>query len=133
MGFAGLLPFVGAAAGTWLLQAPGLQAWAGVALLAYGALIASFLGGIHWGLAMRGTESVTTHLVWGVVPSLVAWAAILFPIGPGLLVLAALLVICYAVDRTLYARAGLAGWLTLRLQLTAVATASCVAGSWALY
>ncbi|WP_341905699.1 DUF3429 domain-containing protein [Polaromonas sp. YR568] len=133
LGYAGLLPFVGAAAGAWLLQAPGLQAWAGVALLAYGALIATFLGGIHWGLAMRGADPVTTRLLWGVVPSLVAWVALMLPLGAGLLVVAALLATCYAVDRALYASAGLAGWLTLRLQLTAVATASCVAGAWALY
>lgn len=133
LGYAGLLPFVGAAAGTWLLQAPGLQAWAGVALLTYGAVIATFLGGLHWGLAMRGPEPVNTRLVWGVVPSLVAWVALMLPLGAGLLVVAALLASCYAVDRVLYASGGLAGWLTLRLQLTAVAVASCVTGAWALY
>ncbi len=133
LGYAGLFPFVGSAASTWLLQAPGLQAWAGLVLLAYGALIATFLGGIHWGLAMRGAAPVSARLVWGVVPSLVAWAALLLPVGLALWVVAGLLVLCYAVDRVLYASAGVASWLGLRLQLTAVAAASCVAGAWALY
>ena len=131
LGLAGLLPFVAGAAALALLQAPGLRLWAGTALIAYGALIASFLGGIHWGLAMQGTPPVNTRLAWGVVPSLLAWVAVLLPVGPGLLLLAGLLLACYAVDRPLYASAGLGGWLGLRLQLTGVATVSCVVGAWA--
>jgi hypothetical protein len=130
LGLAGLLPFMGGAAALHLLKAPGLLALAGTALVAYGALIASFLGGIHWGLAMRGVQPVTWRLGWGVAPSLLAWIAVLFPTGPGLLLMAGLLVACYAVDRPLYARAGLSAWLGLRLQLTSVATLSCLAGAW---
>ena len=42
--------------------------------------IASFLGAIHWGLAMRGPASPRAQIfpfVWGVVPSLLAWLALL--------------------------------------------------------
>ena len=113
-----------------MLPAPGLQAWAGTALAAYGALIASFLGGIHWGLAMQGQQPVNLRLLWGVSPSLLAWIAVLLPLSAGLLLLAMLLLACYAVDRRLYASAGLSGWLGLRLQLTGVAAASCLAGAW---
>ncbi|CDS54050.1 hypothetical protein [Polaromonas sp. CG9_12] len=132
LGLAGLLPFVAGAAALAMLQAPGLQAWAGTALVAYGALIASFLGGIHWGLAMVGQQTVSLRLGWGVLPSLLAWIAVLLPPSAGLVLLAALLVICYVVDRRLYASAGLSRWLGLRLQLTAVATASCLAGAWVM-
>ena len=130
LGLAGLLPFIAGAAGLAALDAPGLQAWAGSALVAYGALIATFLGGIHWGLAMRGVPPVSLRLGWGVSPSLLAWVAVLLPVGLGLLLLAGLLAVCYAVDRRLYASAGLSGWLGLRLQLTSVATLSCLAGAW---
>ena len=130
LGLAGLLPFVAGAAALAMLDAPGLQAWAGTALVAYGALIASFLGGIHWGLAMLGQEPVSLRLGWGVSPSLLAWIAVLLPLGAGLLLLAGLLVACYAVDRRLYVSAGLSGWLGLRLQLTSVAAVSCLAGAW---
>lgn len=131
LGLAGLLPFVAGAAGLAMLPAPGLQAWAGAALVAYGALIASFLGGIHWGLAMQGQQPVGLRLGWGVSPSLLAWIAVLLPLGAGLLLLTVLLLACYAVDRRLYASAGLSSWLGLRLQLTGVAAASCLAGAWA--
>jgi hypothetical protein len=131
LGLAGLLPFIAGAAALALLDAPGLRAWAGTALVAYGALIATFLGGIHWGLAMRGVQPVSARLGWGVSPSLLAWVSLLLPVSPGLWLLAVLLVSCYAVDRTLYASAGLSGWLGLRLQLTSVATLSCLVGAWA--
>ncbi|MBG6077055.1 DUF3429 domain-containing protein [Polaromonas sp. CG_9.11] len=132
LGLAGLLPFVAGAAALAMLQVPGLQAWAGTALVAYAALIATFLGGIHWGLAMQDVPPVNVRLGWGISPSLLAWVAVLLPPSAGLVVLAALLVACYVVDRRLYASAGLSRWLGLRLQLTAVATASCLAGAWAM-
>ncbi len=132
LGLAGLLPFVAGALALALLDAPGLKAWAGTALTAYGALIATFLGGIHWGLAMQDVQPVNVRLGWGVSPSLLAWVALLLPVGMGLAWLAVLLVTCYAVDRTLYASAGLSGWLGLRLQLTSVATLSCLVGAWAV-
>lgn len=132
LGLAGLLPFVAGALALALLDAPGLKAWAGTALTAYGALIATFLGGIHWGLAMQDVQPVNVRLGWGVSPSLLAWVALLLPVGMGLPWLAVLLVTCYAVDRTLYASAGLSSWLGLRLQLTSVATLSCLVGAWAV-
>ena len=55
LGLAGLIPFVLTAAVQWLPQ-PGWRMLAAMALLGYGAVIVSFLGGIHWGLAMRSAS-----------------------------------------------------------------------------
>jgi hypothetical protein len=63
--------------------------------------------------------------LWGVAPSLLAWAAVLMPPSGGLPVMGALLLLCYAVDRRLYRRYGLQDWLTLRFRLSAVAALSC--------
>lgn len=131
LGLAGLLPFLAGAGLLWW-AAPGWRPLAGTALVAYGALIASFLGGIHWGLVMRGSSLRTAHLAWGVLPSLVGWAALLLAPATGLVLLAGLLACCYAVDRRLYPAAGAAAWLGLRLQLSAVAVLSCLAGAVAL-
>jgi len=91
---------------------------AAFALTAYGATIASFLGAIHWGLAMRDpNRAPVLHYVWDVVPSLLAWLALL---------LAVLLCLCYAIDRSTYADFRVRHWLTLRLQLTLLAAASCL-------
>lgn len=129
LGYAGLLPFVALAVAAWLAP-PAYRAQAAHALLAYGATIASFLGAIHWGLAMR--EPLTPQpgpFVWGVFPSLVAWVALLLPRSQGLVTLALLLGICLAVDRRSYPAYGLGKWLTMRLHLTWVAAVCLMAGS----
>lgn len=132
LGYAGLLPFVGAA--LWALAGPAAQqALAAQVLAAYAATIVSFLGGIHWGLAFaQPAGPAPGRLVWGVVPSLLAWPALLLPPAAGLAVLAATLVLCYAVDHRAYPGLGLAAWLPLRRALSAVAALSCAAGVAAL-
>lgn len=127
LGYAGLLPFIAGAAAT-LLLADAAQARAAHALAAYAATIVAFLGGIHWGLAARGRASAA-QFAWGVVPSLIAWGALLLPSRTALLVLAAALVACYAVDRVVWRVQGLAAWLRLRFALTGVAVGCCIAGA----
>lgn len=130
LGIAGLLPFVAGAAALWLKPDPtGIDI--ATALASYGATIVAFLGGLHWGLAARGAQSGAQY-AWGVVPSLVAWVALLLPRHAGLAILAGALVACYAVDRRVLRAQGLAGWLPMRALLTTVAAASCLAGSLAL-
>ena len=132
LGYAGLLPFVTLASAAWLAPV-AYRAQAAFALLAYGATIASFLGAIHWGLAMRGPVAPQPGaLVWGVFPSLVAWLALLLPVSQGLFTVALLLGICWAVDRGSYPVYGLSDWLPMRWRLTGVAVVSLMAGSAAL-
>ncbi|MEI7783796.1 MAG: DUF3429 domain-containing protein, partial [Betaproteobacteria bacterium] len=97
LGLAGLIPFVLCAALQWY-SLPGWRMLAGTALLAYGAVIVSFLGGIHWGLAMRASPVPIARLLWGVLPSLLGWLAVLLdsPWGQCLLVLS--LLACFGVD-----------------------------------
>jgi len=132
LGLAGLIPFVMCAAMQWY-GPPGWRMLAGLALLSYGAVIVSFLGGIHWGLAMRASPVPTPRLIWGVMPSLLGWSAVLLdsPWGPG--VLALTLLVCFAVDRSVYRTLGLSAWLPLRATLTLVATASVVLGALAYW
>lgn len=129
LGHAGLVPFVLLALLIWLVT-PDLHPFVAMALAGYGATIVSFLGGIHWGIGLRYAatqqESHAFHLVWGVVPPLLAWVAVLMPAYAGLPLLGLVLVGCYAVDHKTWADAGLAHWLPLRLRLTVVATLSCV-------
>jgi len=129
LGYGGLLPFAGLALLIWLLP-PGYHALVALALAAYGALIASFLGGVHWGCGfLMGEAAPRTQFFWGVVPCLLGWLALLLPARVGLLVLAVLLVACYAVDRMTYPAVGLGRWLPMRLQLTGVASLSCMLGA----
>lgn len=132
LGLCGLIPFVTLAAALWLAWPSGWPP-ASTALLGYGATIASFLGAIHWGWVMRDAPAQPVpSLLWGVVPSLLGWVALLLGPAPGLLLIAALLWACFAVDRVLYPRYQLQAWLPMRLWLTLVASVSCVVGAAAL-
>jgi len=139
LGYAGLIPFVLLALLLWLVD-EGLQIWVSIALAGYGALIVSFLGGIHWGLAWQAgrdpakaaPHAQRKHFLWGIVPSLLAWPGLLMPAHAGLAWLGFLLILCYVVDRNLYRRAGLADWLSLRFHLSAVAALGCFIGAAAI-
>jgi len=129
LGYGGLIPFVGLALAMWFL-APSNHALTASALLSYSATIVSFLGAIHWGLTMRDAPSPKAgRLVWGVIPSLMAWVALLLPTAYGLLLIAVLLWICFAVDRVVYPRFGLQAWLPMRRVLSIVASLSCAAAA----
>ena len=132
LGYAGLIPFVLLAALLWLVDA-ALLPFVAIALGAYAAAIASFLGGVHWGIGfMQGTQAGRFHFLWGVTPSLVAWLALVMPAYAALPLLGLLLVACYVVDVKTYPLVGLGDWLPMRLRLTVVATLSCVLGAAAL-
>lgn len=141
LGHAGLIPFVLLALLLWLLTGE-LQTFVSIALAGYGALIVSFLGGIHWGIAWTAARHAGTgaaphhaqrpHLLWGIAASLLAWPGLLMPPFAGLAWLGFVLIACYLADRSLYARAGLQGWLTLRFRLSAIASLSCFIGAGAL-
>lgn len=125
--------------GTWFAPADW-RPYIGLALLGYGATIASFLGAIHWGLVMRDgavpSRPSWVVLGWGVVPSLIAWIALMVGLmagtAHGLFVIAALLWMCFAVDRRVYPRFRVQAWLPMRLVLSLIASVCCVAGAWGM-
>ena len=128
LAFGGLLPFVAGAALLWIVR-PDAHPYVAAALSAYAAVIVSFLGGIHWGFAFRQMQPDPSLLVWGVIPSLVAWVAVVMPPYAGLVLHGVMLVACYVRDRSVYPREGAGGWLTLRFRLSAVAALCCFVGA----
>jgi len=128
LGIAGLLPFIAGAA----MLALGPAAWhdaAARAVLAYGALIVSFLGGIHWGTPTTAAHDGARR--WGVVPSLLAWPLLLLPsVRLALIGIAAALALCWAVDRARFPAMGLSALLPLRTLLTSVAITCCLIAAW---
>lgn len=132
LGYGGLIPFVLLAFLLWIVQTD-LRPWLTIALTSYAALIATFLGGIHWGIAATQPQAARRfHLIWGITPSLIAWIGLIMPAYAGLPLIAALLVVCYFVDRKSYPAAGWSEWLPMRLKLTIVATLSCLIGAGAI-
>jgi hypothetical protein len=134
LGGLGLLPFICLALAGPLLNG-ALRERATFALAAYGATIVSFLGGIHWGLAMGGAGGVLTdramprRLILSVVPALAAWSALLLSTPSCLFMLAAAIAAMLWIDvRT--ARAGDApSWYPrLRWPLSCAAVAALMLG-----
>ena len=93
LGGLGLVPFVGLSIASRAIEGD-LKTAALHGLLAYGAVILSFLGGIHWGAAMVQSISRTDHgidsvrLGISVIPSLVGWTSLLIDPRYGLALLA---------------------------------------------
>jgi len=106
-----------------------LHPFIALSMAGYGAVIVSFLGGIHWGIGFRNAITMhnapPVHFVWGVIPSLLAWVGVMMPAFAGLPLLGAVLIACYVMDRRTWPAAGLGQWLTLRLHLTIVSSLSC--------
>jgi hypothetical protein len=134
LGGLGALPFI-ALAGAMPFLASGPRSLAADALVAYGATILSFLGGIHWGLAIApeggsGRTRLTARLILSVVPSLAAWAALLVADTIGLFVLALAVAAMLWVDIRA-ARSGTAPpWYpTLRIPLTCIVVAALLLGT----
>ncbi len=128
LAYAGLFPFVAGAALIWIVRADAKH-HVEAALSAYAALILSFLGGIHWGFGIRSRQDDLARFGWAVVPSLVAWVAVLMPSNAALVIHGLMVVVCYLVDRKVYPLHAAAGWLTLRFRLTMVASLSCFLGA----
>jgi hypothetical protein len=75
LGYAGLIPFVTLATGLWL-PSSDYQAQLNEALLSYAGIILSFMGAVHWGLAIaNGDTTEPRQLAISVLPALVAWFA----------------------------------------------------------
>lgn len=93
LGYAGLVPFAACVLGVALLDGEPREL-ALRALIAYGAVILSFLGAVHWGVALlRAGPATTRTLFAGVLPSLAAWVALLLPPRFAL----TLLVVCFGM------------------------------------
>ena len=102
-----------------------------LALGGYGAVILSFLGGVRWGNLLFDQASLNSWLplTLSVLPSLIAWPALLLAPVPMLALLAAGFTLQYALDVAGVKRGELPVWFgRLRLILTTGAILSLLAG-----
>jgi len=128
LGFAGLLPlFLALIAMGWKLVPVDwtLLPDSGVFLIgsvAYAAVILSFLGATHWGMALSlgGGAHGKRHFIASVLPSLWAWLALLSPQLLALPMLIAGFLVWWLYERQVADHLRLPGWYRrLRSQLSA--------------
>ncbi len=84
LGYSGTIPFISLAVILLLANAsfstPAASALAASALHIYGAIILSFLGGLHWGRIACNPDikpSDKWFLIYSVLPSLIGWSSYL--------------------------------------------------------
>lgn len=134
LGYGGLVPFLGLAGLTTFASGSELAGQIAQINLIYGICIVSFLGAVHWGLAIAAprfgqpaylagasvAEFETRCFVWGVTPALLAWLVGAFaPADLALWLLAAVLVVVWWADRALLAPLkAFSDYLRLRNHLT---------------
>ena len=93
-------------------------------LIFYSAVVASFLGAVHWGAAIQGAQHPTStiQLIYSVIPSLLAWWIIAF-LGPvaALTALGGVFIGAFVADRWFFKRGMLPVWyIKLRVKLTII-------------
>ncbi|MGD8785138.1 MAG: DUF3429 domain-containing protein [Thioalkalispiraceae bacterium] len=123
LGYLGLIPFLILSMASWislpLIEDPLVM------LTGYAAVILSFMGAVHWGLAMRFNGRLATgQLSLSVIPALLGWLALLLHPQFGLpLLIAGFGLLCiieaWSRQQILYP----AWYLPLRAVLTAVVIA----------
>lgn len=118
---AGTLPFVAGAVQAWTGLVPGVD---GVALArGYGAVIAAFVAGIHWGAYLfNGARCGVNLLAWSNVVALSAWVALLVPSARvGLVILVACFAALLWLDMRLHRNGVTPAWFNrLRIRATAI-------------
>ena len=124
LGYGGLVPFAICAAaahgGTPILATYGL-----IGAANYGAVILSFVGAIHWGLAMQDDRHVY-WFSWSVTPALLAWAAVsVLDVRLSMLALVPAFTLAWSVDRQAFQRGLLPAWY---MRLRHILTAGAVVG-----
>ena len=124
LGYLGLIPFL-AGAVTALLSEE-LVSLAFQAFILYSLAILSFMGGVHWGLALIIGTRQSTRLLISVVPVIVAWICLIaLPAPLTLAVLGGGFIAQWFIDRPILAELPIPSWyLEMRPRL-AYAAAGC--------
>jgi hypothetical protein len=135
LGFGGLIPFAGLTAAL-LLDPADAARWT-FALIAYGAIILSFVGALHWSFATLWQSHPTgcrgRMMAWSVIHAPSAGITLLTPAQAGLGLLCALFVAHHLSDLHLARNHEIPAWYPrLRTPLTLGAVASLATATFTL-
>ncbi|BCM25410.1 DUF3429 domain-containing protein [Methyloradius palustris] len=131
LGLAGVIPFLLFGVLPWFQNYHAIISL--YALLAYGAVILSFIGALHWAFAMMAStisESRRNSMyLWSVIPALIGWISLLLPLRIGLLISLLGFALHCVMDVKLVRAIQLPAWyLPLRFMLTMLASLGILSG-----
>ena len=127
---AGIIPFIlcglGAVATNTVTSLPAVNM-----LIVYGAVVLSFLGGVHWGftLATEHDPAERPRLLGGVLPSVLGWAVVAvttYTVQPslGLALLIGLFIVAAGVEWRAHRRGWVpGGYIGMRIVITVIVVA----------
>ena len=120
LGYLGLLPFVAGAVAA--LLSSELESLALHAFVLYSLAILSFMGGVHWGLALITGTRQSSRLLVSVIPVIAAWICLMtLPAHLTLAVLGGGFIAQWFVDRPILAELPIPSWyLEMRPRLAYV-------------
>ncbi len=128
LGWSGVLPFAGLTGA--LAFGLGDSDQITSALRLYGAVIVSFMGGVHWGVATLRSEARLSPYAVSVLPALWGWGMAFAPAPIGLVGLAAGFLLLLAYDLRCVRLGDLPDWYgRLRLWLTSGVCLCLIAAS----
>jgi hypothetical protein len=123
LGYAGLTPFIVLSIASWLQIPFDIDLIS--MLVTYAAIILSFMGAVHWGIAISSNQDASEYLIVSVMPALLAWPALLVPPTYALLLLLFGFIALYTYDLSTQKKQQLPGWyLPMRKRLTIVVVIS---------
>ncbi len=122
LGYAGLIPFIIFSIGSWT-GLPYITDSIQI-LIAYAAIIFSFMGAIYWGVVMSSKDDQGgKYFIASVLPALVGWLALLVPVLFALIFLLVGFILLFVYDRYVEKSLGLPNWyIPLRMRLTSIVT-----------
>ena len=123
LSYAGLIPFIAALAGLFIL-ADVPRDLALRALLAYAAVILSFVGAVHWGYLLHARpDNAPCLLGFSTLPNLTAWLSLLLADRIALLVLTLAFPLLLLYEKSSALNGILPGWyMSMRARLTGIVT-----------
>ena len=131
LGYLELIPFLASSLLIWTNQA---HQYAVQSLTIYAAVILTFIGGVHWGIAVQQSMNINSNrfryqFIYSVIPSLLAWVAIVFFNSSTLIILGFCFIVFWWLEKTHYQEHLPSWYLQLRNHLTLVASL-CIVFGW---
>lgn len=124
LSYGGLIPFIAATAGFYLLDEP-LRTLALNLFVSYAAVILSFVGAVHWGFLLKSVlvKNLILLLTLSVLPGLIACIALLFEQQYALIIFLASYPLLLAYERITALNTLLPDWYrSMRVKLTCTVT-----------